>query len=418
MSGSLLRGLVFALLIVGHGGVRAEEATIWPQWRGPSRDGQVSGSAWPQRLSDENFKQRWRVELGPSYSGPIVAADRVFVTATDDAKYEVVRAFDRATGEKLWELSWEGSMRVPFFAASNGSWIRSTPAYDGQSLFVAGMRDVLVAIDAATGQQQWKVDFVEEFGTALPTFGFVCSPLVDGEFLYVQAGEAVRKLDKRTGKTLWKSLDDGGGMMGSAFSSPYMAEIAGKRQLLVQTRKVLAGVDPDSGRVLWSENIAAFRGMNILTPVVYGDTVFTSAYGGRSILLKIERDGDAFEAKEVWTNKLQGYMSTPVVIGDHLYLHLRNQRLACIDLATGDEAWVSTPFGKYWSLVANGNRILALDQRGELLVIRAQPEQAELVDRLKISEDPTWAHLAVCGNEVFIRELTAIAAYEWLPAAD
>jgi len=417
MSGPLLQGLVVVVVVLSSTISLAEDVPIWPQWRGPSRDGQVTGATWPERLSAENFKLRWRVELGPSYSGPIVAADRVFTTATEDEKLEVVRALDRKTGEQLWELSWEGSMRVPFFAASNGSWIRSTPAYDGQSLFVAGMRDVLVSIDAATGKQQWKVDFVDEFGTALPAFGFVCSPLVDGDLLYVQVGAALRKLDKRTGKTVWKALDEGGGMMGSAFSSPYMAEIAGKRQLLVQTRKVLAGVDPESGRVLWSQAIPAFRGMNILTPVVYGDTVFTSAYGGKSILFKIERDGDDFEAKEAWTNKLQGYMSTPVVIGDRLYMHLRNQRFACLDLAAGEEDWISTPFGKYWSLVANGDRILALDQRGELLLIRARPDEVELIDRLVISEDPTWAHLAVCGNEVFVRELRALAAYEW-PASD
>jgi hypothetical protein len=415
MARLLLQAVAFSLALVSYAQCQAQDVHTWPQWRGPTRDGQVAGQVWPNRLSEENFKQRWRVELGPSYSGPIVAADRVFVTETKDGTSEVVRALSRETGEQLWELSWEGSMRVPFFASSNGSWIRSTPAYDGESLFVAGMRDVLVSIDASNGKQRWKIDFVEQFGTPLPSFGFVCSPLVDGDYLYVQAGAALRKLDKRTGKAVWKAFDDGGGMMSSAFSSPYIATIAGKRQLLVQTREVLAGVDPESGDVLWSHAIEAFRGMNILTPVVFGDSVFTSAYGANSLLLNIRRKGDKFSASPAWVNKLQGYMSTPVVIGDRAYLHLRNQRFACLDLSSGKEDWISTPYGKYWSLVANGDRILALDQRGELLLIRARPQEADLIDRLEISDDPTWAHLAVCGDEVFIRELGAIAAYEWLP---
>ncbi len=416
MSRPWLCGVMLAVAVVCCPAVRAADVPTWPQWRGPSRDGQVSGPDWPERLSAETLKQRWRVELGPGYSGPIVAADRVFVTETKDRTAEVVRALDRETGEQLWELAWQGAMRVPFFAAANGSWIRSTPAYDGQTLFVAGMRDVLVAIDAATGRERWRVDFVAECGTPLPAFGFVCSPLVDGDGLYVQAGAALCKLDKRTGKTVWKALDDGGSMMGSAFSSPYMATIAGKEQLLVQTRRVLAGVDPESGRVLWSHAIPAYRGMNILTPVVYGDAVFTSAYGANSLLLGIQRQGDEFAAEVDWVNKVQGYMSTPVVIGDRVYMHLRNQRFACLDLATGKEDWISTPYGKYWSLVANGDRILALDERGELLLIRARPEGAELIDRLKVSDQPTWAHLAVCGDEVFVRELHAMAAYRWLPA--
>ena len=110
-------------------------------------------------------------------------------------------------------------------------------------------------------------------------------------------------------------------------------------------------------------------------------------------------------------------MSSPVVIGGHIYLHLQNQRFTCIELATGKSCWTTTPFGKYWSLVANGDRILALDERGELLLIRANPEKFEQLDLRKISDDPTWAHLAVCGDEIFIRELNAMAAYRWRDVA-
>jgi NAD(P)-dependent dehydrogenase (short-subunit alcohol dehydrogenase family) len=76
------------------------------------------------------------------------------------ATNEVVRALDRRTEAKLWQASWKGSMRVPFFAMSNGSWIRATPAYDGESLFVTGMRDVLVSLNAASGEVQWRMEFL------------------------------------------------------------------------------------------------------------------------------------------------------------------------------------------------------------------------------------------------------------------
>jgi outer membrane protein assembly factor BamB len=162
-------------------------------------------------------------------------------------------------------------------------------------------------------------------GSEVPGFGFVCSPLIDGPHLYVQAGAAVCKLDKQTGKILWKSLSDAGGMMGSAFSSPLMAEIAGRKQLLVQTREKLASVDPETGAVLWSREIPAFRGMNILTPTVIGNSVFTSAYGGQSFLFNIETANDgAPTLSEAWTNRARGYMSSPLVVNGHLYLHLQN----------------------------------------------------------------------------------------------
>jgi outer membrane protein assembly factor BamB len=150
------------------------------------------------------------------------------------------------------------------------------------------MRDVLVCLDAASGDVVWKIDFVEQLKTPLPAFGFVSSPLISGDWIYVQAAASLVKLHKRTGEIVWQSLKDEGGMWGSAFSSPYLTEVAGAEQLLVQTRQKLAGVDPEDGRVLWSQDIEAFRGMNILTPTVYESSVFTSSYGGRSQMIRLD----------------------------------------------------------------------------------------------------------------------------------
>lgn len=406
--------LTIFTVIMGSNLASGEEIDSWTQWRGPSRNGHVRESAsWPDHLDEKSLTLAWRVPLSPSYSGPIVSKDLVFVTETRDEKYEAVRALDRATGKQVWETSWEGAIKVPFFAKANGDWIRSTPAYDGESLYVGGIRDVLVCLDAKTGKTNWTVDFVKDMKSEVPTFGFVCSPLIDGDDLYVQAGGGFCKLDKRTGKLIWKTLDDGGGMYGSAFSSPYMAELLGKRQLLVQTREKLCGVDPENGDVLWSRAIPTFRGMNILTPTVVGDTVFTSAYRGKSFLFKLTNEGGKYDLSELWTNKVSGYMSSPVVVGGYLYLHLQNQRFICIEVSSGKTMWTTAPFGKYWSLVANKDRILALDETGELLLIRATPEKFDLIDSRKISEEPTWAHLAVVGDELFIRELNAMAVYQW-----
>jgi outer membrane protein assembly factor BamB len=343
----------------------------------------------------------------------VVAGDLVFTTETRDKETEVVRALDRRTGSERWRASWTGAMKVPFFAASNGSWIRATPAYDDGRLYVAGMRDVLVCLDAATGKEVWRVDFVKELNAPLPDFGFVSSLLVDGDAVYVQAGGSLVKLDKRSGKILWRSLQDGGGMNGSAFSSPVIATLCGRRQLVVQTRQKLAGVDLASGAVLWSHEVPAFRGMNILTPLAVGDAVFTSSYQNRAWLYRLTAADDRITLSEAWSNNAQGYMSSPVLVDGHLYLHLQNQRFTCIDVKTGERTWTSKAFGKYCSLVAQGDRLLALDQRGELLLIKANPKQFELIDSLKISDAETWAHLAVAGDELYVRDLDALTAYRW-----
>jgi outer membrane protein assembly factor BamB len=387
--------------------------STWPQWRGPTRDGHVGGAPWPDSLGQKNLQLLWRVELGPSYSGPIVALDRVFTTETRD-KDEIVCAFARASGKLLWQARWRGFVSVPVYARGNGEWIRSTPAHDGECLFVAGMRDVLVCLDAATGMERWRVDFCERYKTPSPPYGFVCSPLVDGDSVYVQAAAALVKLNKRTGQVLWRVLPYKSTPNGTAVSSPILATLAGRRQLVVQHPKQLAGVDPESGRLLWSAPVPAFRNINIITPTVYKNSILTSAFGGRTFLFRIREQAGRWHAERAWDNKDQGYMSSPIVLGDYAYMHLRTDRFVCLDLKNGAQCWVSERrFGRYWSMVVQKDRILALDQDGSLYLIRANPRQFEVLDSRKISSDETWAHVAVAGDQVFIRELHALACYRW-----
>ena len=342
-------------------------------------------------------------------------AERVFTTETIDKKRERVTALRRSDGSVIWKRDWEGAMSVPFFARSNGDWIRATPALDGDTLYVAGMRDVLVALDARDGSERWRLDFVQRFGSDLPTFGFVSSPLVDGDSIFVQAGGGVARLRKSDGQVVWHGVKDGGGMMGSAFGSPVILTLAGRRQLVVQTRTRLVGVGLEDGAELWSLPVESFRGMNILTPTLAGrDRLFTATYGGKTLGIDIRADGGAFRAVPAWEFKAQGYMTSPIVHDGHAYLQLRSQRALCIELATGRERWTtSESFGKYWSMVASGQRILALDERGELILFRADPEKFDVLGRRKVAESDTWAHLAVDGSSLYIRGLNSLTAWEW-----
>jgi len=411
---SFLPLLVLGLLLPLLPGPAAAD---WDQWRGPGRDGVSAGEAWPARL--DGLERMWRVELGKGYPGPIVVGERVFVVESTENEDVAVRALDRASGRELWKAGWPSSGDVPFFARSNGDWVRSTPSFADGLLFVGDMNEVLVALDGENGEVAWRVDFKERYGTKAPDFGFASSPLpVDGA-LYVQAANSLVKLDAKTGESLWRSLESPSDMSASgAFSSPVMATLAGVEQLVVLTREALYGVDPGNGKVLWSQPVPNFRGMNILTPVVHGDSVFTSPYKNGSFSYAVSRTEDGFAVKEAWTNTSSAYMSSPVVIDGNAYLHLGNQRVECVDLATGEPHWRSESFGKYWSMVARGDRILALDSDGELLLLEASPEEMKLLDRREIADQETWGYLAVSGDQLFVRELEGIAAYRLGDAPD
>jgi len=400
---------------------------VWSQWRGPDRDGRVDGPLWPETLG--GLEQTWRVELGKGYGGPIVTEHRIFVTETVvtgswpfDKTLARVRAFDRETGAEVWRREWLAEGRVPFYAARSGDWERSTPAFDGKLLYLGDMREVLRALDAETGQDRWVLDVPDKFGEDTPSFGFASSPMLFEGALFAQASNGLIKVDPSTGTVLWRSMVSGSSVMNDgAFSSPIVAELDGIRQIVVFTRSELAGVDPDSGDVLWRQSVPNFRGMNIVTPTVYDGGIFISQYRNGSFFLRptrvdplsVDTEDVNFDVETVWTNKGSGYMSSPLVIGDHVYQHLGNGRLTSIDLRTGEENWRTRPMADYWSMVYQGDRMLTLDSEGTLRLIRASPERFDLIDELEVAKQTTWGHLAVSGDGVFVRELEAISAFRW-----
>ena len=415
----------------GSGTVFAEgdPAGDWLQWRGNTRDSVAPGPGWPDGLTTDRLEKRWRQPLGPGYSGPIVAGKRVFVTETRDKRTEHVHAFDRDSGEPLWETSWTGAMQVVFIGASAGSWIRSTPSCDGTRLVVLGMRDVLVCLDVATGSTLWRVDFPATFGSPVPDFGGVSSPLVAGDGVYVQAASGVVKLDAQTGEVRWRVPAEGGGKsLNGAFSSPVLATLCGEPHLVVQGREVLAGLSPTTGATLWKTPVRTLFGMNIVTPTVRGNAVFVSSLGG-SFLFGIDTNAPAAAAaaaegeaasgavdygvKVMWKNPLQAEMSSPVLIDEHIYVHLRDGRMACLDWASGARTWITEPLGSYWSLATQARRILALSDSGELRLIAATPDAFTLLGEARVSNAETWAHLAVSGDLLFVRDLKGLTAYRW-----
>jgi outer membrane protein assembly factor BamB len=344
-----------------------------------------------------------------------VLADRVIVTETVEEKFEVVRALERTTGKELWTARWEGGQKVNELGKPRGEWIRATPATDGKAVYVAGMRDLLVCLEATDGKERWRVDFVKEFGAPLPMFGMASSPQVDGDAVYTLAAAGVVRVNTKTGKVDWRTLTDAPKEEGGATSSVLVATVAGRKMVVALNRKTLALLDPESGKILWKQATPAYRNTTTLTPVQLGDSsLFISMIAGRSMRFDVSVDGDKVTAKRTWDVSQVSYMSTPVRVGEHLYAHLETRRFACLEAKTGRVKWTSDQtFGEYWSMAVRGERILALDQKGTLYLIRPTPEKFDLIDQRKISEVDTWAHLAVCADEVFVRDLKGLTVYHW-----
>lgn len=406
----LLLWVVFAAPVFAEDG-----APDWTQWRGPNRDAHVPGPAWPDSLSTDALRKQWRVELPPGYSGPIVAGDRIFVAGTENEQDEVVQALDRETGQMLWLTRWPGAIVVPMIGRGQGNWIKSTPAWDGEKLYVLGMEDVLVALDGKSGAIHWRVDFKEHFETEQPEYGAPSSPLLYKDWVFIQAAGRLVRLKKETGEVDWHGFFTGDAAELTPFSSPVIAEIAGRKQLVAFFPKGMGAIDPDTGEILWEIPVETAIGAAYPTPVIYGDNIFLSLYGRKTHLFHVSKNEDGtFTCEPVWEHKAKGYLSTPVVVDGHAYVQLTNRRVICLNLETGEETWGARQrFGLYWGMHANGDKILALDGEGTLRLLRANPGEMEILDSRQISDAQAWAPIAFSGRELYIRDIEGVTKYIW-----
>ena len=395
------------LMTLSSAHVLSEDAS-WNQWRGPSRDG-----FWPGMLPEDlsRLELAWEKRLGPSYSGPVTDGKTIFTSETVDKTFERITALDLATGEVRWTRQWEGAITVPGYAMANGSWIKSTPVLAEGSLVILGMRDEVVCLEPDTGGIRWKADPAERFNARRPPFGGVCSPLIDGGSVYVMAGGATVKLSLADGSTLWKTLDDEGDE-DDALGCPVIETITGTRQLVVPTRTRLCGVDLVDGSLLWSVRIEAYRNMNILTPTVIGDRIYTAARGGRSQCFEISKRGDDYVATESWNQNTQAYMSSPVTDGETIFVHNSNERLTALDADDGKVLWTGKPLGKYLSFVRNDRVLLALNSEGELMSVEPSRDSLNIWAKRKVADD-SWAHLGVFDGGILVRDLNALKVYRY-----
>lgn len=387
----------------------------WNQWLGPTRDNHFHGPAWPDRIDDEHLRPVWRVDLGPGFGGPLVAGDRIFTVETKDKHFEVARAFDRATGNQLWGARWEGAIEVPAIAKGQGDWIKSTPAWDGESLYVVGMEDTFAAIAGDDGAVRWRIDFKQHYGTGQPEYGNPSSPLVYKDWVYVFGAGRLNRIERETGVIDWNGLDTGNAVRSTPFSSPVVATIAGREQLVAFIPKSMAAIDPDTCEILWQIPVGTAIDAAYPTPLVHNDDIFLSLYGRKTQMFRVSKGEDgAWRCEPVWENKAKGYLSTPVLVDGRAYVQLTNRRVVCIDLATGNDAWGSTErFGLYWGMTANRDKILALDDQGTLRLIRADAEKLNIVDTRKIGDVKSWAPIAFSGNEVYVRDIEGLSKYRW-----
>src|ERR1051326_5088963 len=311
------------------------EAQDWPQWRGPNRDGIVASfsepRAWPEKL-----KMKWKVNVGEGHSSPVLSGGRVYVH-TRQGEREVVSCLRPETGQAVWQQGYDAPYTINTAAARHGKGGKSTPVVADGRIYPLGINGTLSCFDAATGRPQWR----KEFGS--PAFGTAASPLVDHGLVIAYVGTsgqgALTAFDARTGVERWSWRGDG-----PAYASPIVADLGGTRQVVTQSQHNLIGVSAATGELLWRIPYSTPYEQNIVTPVLYHDTLIFSGLGNGVMGVRLLKHGSRWVPDTVWQNKDVGmYMSSPVVTGDLMFglSHLKHGQFFCLDPRTGTVLWTS-----------------------------------------------------------------------------
>jgi outer membrane protein assembly factor BamB len=402
----LLAGL---MIVVFHQPLSAQD---WNQWRGPNRDGIVTGftapKAWPDTL-----KPLWKVTVGAGHSSPVVVAGKACVHARQEER-EVVSCFDLATGKLLWQDGYDAPYTVNPIAARHGPGPKSTPVVAGGRLYTLGITEILSCYDINKGKLLWRKDFSDQFKKTSPDFGTAVSPVVDRGLLIVHLGTAgqgaLTAFDASTGEVKWRWEGDGPG-----YSSPIVVELAGTRQVVTQSQANIVSVSAANGTLLWKIPFTTMAAQNIVTPLLYKDMLIFSGLNKGVMAVRVVKHGEEWTTEQVWQNTdVAMYMNSPDLNGDLLFgmSHKNRGQYFCLDAGTGKTLWMGEARqGDNGAMVMAGPVMFTLNTDADLIVSAATATGAETIRKYHVADSATWAHPVVVGRRVLIKDASTLAAW-------
>jgi outer membrane protein assembly factor BamB len=434
-------GAVLALTVTAS----VTRADDWPQWLGPQRDGVWRETGILETFPPGGPKIRWRTPVGMGYAGPAVAKGRVYLTdrmlaggtknpanafARDVVNgTERVLCLDEATGKILWKHEYDCPYQVSYPAGP-----RTTPLVHDGKVYTLGTMGDLLCLDATTGKVLWSKNFPKDYGAPVPMWGFSANLLLEGDKLFSLVGgkgSVVVAFHKDSGNELWRALS----AREIGYSPPMIFEAGGTRQLIIWHPDAVNGLDPETGKVYWTEPGYVQAGMSIATPRKAGDRLYVSSFYSGSILLQFASAKPAVNV--VWKSKTWGaksgserpdktdglhcVLSTPVLVDGYIYGVCSYGQLRCVKADNDERIWetlkatgkVDKPDERWANafLVPQGNRFFLANEKGDLIIARLTPQGYDEISRAHLLE-PTnlmagrpvvWSHPAFANKSVYAR---------------
>ena len=377
----------------------------WTNFRGPNRDGRYDEmqvlTTWPA----QGPPLLWKQPVGIGYASFVIADGRAYTIEQRRGK-EVAAAYDVNTGRELWTQSWNAEYRD-----STGDGPRATPTWDDGRLYALGATGELRALDAKSGAVIWGKNILSENQASNLPWAMAASPLVvDDKVIVLPGGSAnnsVVAYNKMTGAPIWKSQSDR-----AAYVSPMLVTLAGRRQVIVVSASRVFGLEPGDGSLLWSYSWGTDMGINVSQPIIVDNNRFfiSSGYGKGAALVEVTGSGKTFNTKTIWENVNMKNKFNSSVLHEGFVYGLDEGILVCVDVNTGERKWKGGRYGYGQVVLASGHLIITTDQ-GELVLVRATPDQLAEVARFSALQGQTWNYPAIAGGRLLVRNATEMAAY-------
>lgn len=390
----------------------AVKADDWPQWRGPQLNGVSSETDLPVKWTPD-VNVAWKLPL-PEWSGatPIVWGDYIFLNVAEGSALSLW-CVDRRGPTVLWK----GSLGAGNHQEQKQNMSSPSPVTDGTRVYAMTGTGILKGFDFK-GKEVWARDIQREYGRFGLNWGYASSPLLYQDALFVQVLHGMKtddpsyvlRIDKNTGKTVWKVERPTNAILESpdAYTTPALVQIGSQTEVVISGGDVVTGHDPATGKELWRlnglnpDNHGAYR--IVASPVVAGGMILAPSRQNPLIALRPGGRGDVTQSHKLWQFSRGPDVPTPVSDGTHVYIITDNGVAYALDAKTGATVWGPSRLksGTYSSspVLADG-RVYATNEDGMTSVFKAGAT-FEVIAENPLN-DYTLSSPAVSQGQIFIR---------------
>ncbi len=378
----------------------AEFDADWPGFRGSNRDGIVKGVSIETNWETSPPVEIWRRAIGPGCSSFSVRGSLVY-TQEQRGENEIVSCYNLITGKPIWRHQ----DKARFWDSHAGAGPRSTPTLYDSLVYSLGATGILNVLNADDGSVVWSRNAATDLKAKLPGWGFASSPLVVDDVVIVAISGTLIAYDSATGKQRWSGADGG-----ENYCSPHLVTIDSTKQVIMMSETAACSFSPSDGKLLWER---PWEGGAIIQPAITanGDILISEGYKKGIHRITVSHNSGKWDIKEHWmTTKIRPDFNDLVIHKGYIY-GFEGLSLTCLDLKDGSRKWKEGRYGGQLLLLAEQGLLLILTEKGELVLVRAVPEQFTELARIPAIEGKTWNHPVLVDDILLVRNTQEMVAF-------